>query len=216
MIFDIITLFPEAFSYLNSSLLRKAQEKKIIKIRFFNPRDFVKNKHRSVDDKPYGGGPGMVIKFEPVYLALEKAKKIKREKRKIILTHPEGKTWTQNLAKKLSSNDQIIIICGHYEGIDARIEKFVDLKISIGKYILGGGELAAMVIVDTIARHLPGYLHNPSSLEERRFNDLVSLPCYTRPEKIKVKDKILSVPKVLLSGNHKLIEEWKKKHIKKL
>ncbi len=216
MIFDIITLFPEAFSYLNSSLLRKAQERKIIKIRFFNPRDFIKNKHRSVDDKPYGGGPGMVIKFEPVYLALEKAKKIKKEKRKIILTHPGGKTWTQNLAKKLASNDQIIIICGHYEGIDARIEKFVDLKISVGKYILGGGELAAMIIVDTIARHLPKYLHNPSSLEERRFNDLVSLPCYTRPEKIKVKGKILSVPKILLSGNHKLIEEWKKKHIKKL
>lgn len=216
MVFDLITLFPESFSYLNTSLFKKAQERNIIKIRFFNPRDFVKDKFRAIDDRPYGGGPGMVIKFEPVYLALKSAKKIKVKKRKIILTHPAGKLWNQNLAKKLSQEEQIIIICGHYEGIDARIEKFVDLKISIGKYILTGGELAGMIIVDSISRYLPGFLHNPESLEDKRFSDLYSVPVYTRPEKIKVEGKILRVPKVLLSGNHQLIEKWREKHRKKI
>jgi len=212
MVFDIITLFPEGFSYLRTSILKKAQEKGIIKIRFWNPRDFAKNE-REVDDKPYGGGPGMVIKFEPVYKALMKAKNsYKTNKRKIILTHPAGKIFDQKLARKLSREKQLIIICGHYEGIDARIEKFVDLKISIGNYILTGGELPAMVIIDAVSRHLPGTLHHPLSLEEKHG----SYPVYTRPEKIKVGGKILKVPKVLLSGNHKLIEEWRKKHSKKL
>jgi tRNA (guanine37-N1)-methyltransferase len=215
--FDIITLFPESFSYLKTSILKKAQEKKIIKIRFLNPRDFAKDKHE-VDDKPYGGGPGMVLKFEPIYKALEKAKKTyKTKKRKIILTHPAGKIFNQNLARELSKEKQIIIICGHYEGIDARIEKFVDLKISVGKYILTGGELPAMIIIDAITRHLPGALHHPLSLEEKRNNQgLYSYPVYTRPEIIKIKNLKLKVPKVLLSGNHKLIEEWRKKHSKKI
>jgi tRNA (guanine37-N1)-methyltransferase len=247
MVFDIITLFPESFSYLNTSILKKAQEKKIIKIRFWNPRDFAKDK-REVDDKPYGGGPGMVLKFEPIYKALEKAKKTyKTKKRKIILTHPAGKIFNQNLARELSKEKQIIIICGHYEGIDARIEKFVDLKISVGKYILTGGELPAMIFIDAITRHLPGALHHPLSLEEKRSNQgLYSYPVYTRPEIIIIKrgltrmktrinadnkfskrgltrlptDKSgtikLKVPKVLLSGNHKLIEDWRKKHSKKI
>lgn len=215
MIFDIITLFPSAFSYFETSILKKAKEKGIIKIRFFNPRDFAKDKHKKVDDEPYGGGPGMVLKFEPIYLALNQAKKSYRtKKRKIILTHPAGKIFDQKLAKKLSNEKQIIIICGHYEGIDARIEKFVDLKISIGKYILTGGELPAMVMVDAISRYLIGVLHNPLSLEEKRFNKLVSVPAYTRPAVIKIGKKTLKVPKVLLSGNHKLIEEWRKKHSK--
>jgi tRNA (guanine37-N1)-methyltransferase len=217
MIFDIITLFPESFSYLNTSILQKAQEKKIIKVRFWNPKDFTKNKHE-VDDKPYGGGPGMVLKFEPIYKALEKAKKsYKTSKRKIIFTHPAGKIFNQNLARKLSKEKQIIIICGHYEGIDARIEKFVDLKISIGKYILTGGELPAMIIIDSITRHLPNALHHPLSLEENRNNQgLYSYPVYTRPAIIKMKNLKLKVPKVLLSGNHKLIENWRKKHSKKI
>jgi tRNA (guanine37-N1)-methyltransferase len=229
MIFDIITLFPESFPYLNSSILKKAQEKKIIKIRFWNPRNFVKDKHE-VDDKPYGGGPGMVLKFEPVYKALEKAKKAyKTKNRKIILTHPAGKIFNQNLARELSKEKQIIIICGHYEGIDARIEKFVDLKISVGKYILTGGELPAMIIIDAVTRHLPEALHHPLSLEEKRNNQgLYSYPVYTRPEIIIIKRRLtqtgrgltrtikLKVPKVLLSGNHKLIEEWRKKHSKKI
>jgi tRNA (guanine37-N1)-methyltransferase len=217
MRFDIITLFPEAFSYLQTSIIKKAQEKGIIKIKFWNPRDFTFDKHKTVDDRPYGGGPGMVIKFEPVYLALEKAKKEYRtKKRKIILTSPAGKIFDQNLAQKLSQEKQIIIICGHYEGIDARIEKFVDLKISLGKFMLSGGEIPAMAIVDAVSRFLPGVLHNPLSQEEKRFGKLYSLPVYTRPSEIKVKNKILKVPKVLLSGNHKLIQKWREKHLKKI
>jgi tRNA (guanine37-N1)-methyltransferase len=217
MRFDIITLFPEAFSYLQTSIIKKAQEKGIIKIKFWNPRDFTFDKHKTVDDRPYGGGPGMVIKFEPVYLALEKAKKEYRtKKRKIILTSPAGKIFNQNLAKKLSQEKQIIIICGHYEGIDARIEKFVDLKISLGKFMLSGGEIPAMAIVDAVSRFLPGVLHNPLSQEEKRFGKLYSLPVYTRPSEVKVKNKILKVPKVLLSGNHKLIQKWREKHLKKI
>jgi tRNA (guanine37-N1)-methyltransferase len=217
MRFDIITLFPEAFSYLQTSIIKKAQEKGIIKIKFWNPRDFTFDKHKTVDDRPYGGGPGMVIKFEPVYLALEKAKKEYRtKKRKIILTSPSGKIFNQNLAQKLSQEKQIIIICGHYEGIDARIEKFVDLKISLGKFMLSGGEIPAMAIVDAVSRFLPGVLHNPLSQEEKRFGKLYSLPVYTRPSEVKVKNKILKVPKVLLSGNHKLIQKWREKHLKKI
>lgn len=215
--FDIITLFPEAFSYLETSILKKAQEKKLIKVRFWNLKNFAKP--HELDDKPYGGGPGMVMKFEPVYSALKKAKSsLKTKKRKIVLTHPAGKTFDQGLARKLSKEKQIIIICGHYEGIDARIEKFVDLKISIGRYILTGGELPAMVIIDAITRHLEGALHHPLSLEEKRSEDkkIYSYPVYTRPEKIKVEGKILKVPKILLSGNHKLIEEWRKKHRKEI
>ncbi len=197
--------------------MKRAQEKNLIKIRFWNPRDFALNKHRQVDDRPYGGGPGMVIKFEPVYLALKKIKSsLKTKKRKIILTHPAGKLFDQNLARKLAKERQIIIICGHYEGIDARIEKFIDLKISIGKYILTGGELPAMVIIDAISRHIEGVLHHPLSLEEKRSEGLISYPVYTRPEKIKIEGKILRVPKVLLSGNHKLIEKWRKEHGKKI
>ncbi|MDT7868331.1 MAG: tRNA (guanosine(37)-N1)-methyltransferase TrmD [Candidatus Pacebacteria bacterium] len=217
MRFDIITLFPEAFSYLQTSIIKKAQEKGIIKIKFWNPRDFTFDKHKTVDDRPYSGGPGMVIKFEPVYLALEKAKKEYRtKKRKIILTSPAGKIFNQNLAQKLSQEKQIIIICGHYEGIDARIEKFVDLKISLGKFMLSGGEIPAMAIVDAVSRFLPGVLHNPLSQEEKRFGKLYSLPVYTRPSEVKVKNKILKVPKVLLSGNHKLIQKWREKHLKKI
>ncbi|GBD34897.1 tRNA (guanine-N(1)-)-methyltransferase [bacterium HR35] len=217
MRFDIITLFPEAFSYLSTSLLKRAQEKGIIQIKFWNPRDFTFDKHKTVDDRPYGGGPGMVLKFEPIYLALEKAKKdYQTKKRKIILTHPAGKIFDQKLACRLSQEKQLIIICGHYEGIDARIEKFVDLKISLGKFMLSGGEIPAMAIIDAVCRFLAGFLHNPLSQEEKRFGSLYSLPVYTRPEKIKIKNKILKVPKVLLSGNHKLIEEWRKKHLKKI
>ncbi len=215
--FDIISLFPEAFSYLETSLIKKAQEKNILKIKIWNPRDFTFDKHKTVDDKPYGGGPGMVIKFEPIYLALKKAKdEFKTKKRKIILTHPAGKIFDQKLAKKLSNEKQIIIICGHYEGIDARIEKFVDLKISLGKFMLSGGEIPAMAIIDAVSRFVPGFLHNPLSLEEKRFGRLYSLPVYTRPQEININGKKLKVPKVLLSGNHKLIEEWRKKHLKKI
>ena len=216
--FDILTLFPESFSYLNQSILKKAQEKGIIEIKIWNIRDFAKDKHKTTDDYPYGGGPGMVMKIEPIYYALKKIKdEFKTKKRKIILTDLRGKIFNQKLAEKLSKEKQLIIICGHYEGIDERIKKFVDLSISIGKYVLTGGELPAMVIVDAVSRHIKGVLKNPLSLEEKRFGKLVSIPVYTRPEVFITDDgKKLKVPKILLSGNHKKIEEWRKKHSKEI
>lgn len=216
-LFDIITLFPEAFSYLDSSLFKRAKEKNLIKINFWNPRDFTLDKHKTVDDYPYGGGPGMVLKPEPIYKALQKAKSRNINKRIIILTHPAGKLFNQKLAAELSQYKQIIIISGHYEGIDARIEKFVDIKISIGKYILTGGELPAMVIIDAISRFIPGFLKDPYSREELRFKGFYSVPVYTRPAIWRpTKNVVLKVPKILLSGNHKEIENWKLKHRKKI
>jgi tRNA (guanine37-N1)-methyltransferase len=216
--FDILTLFPEAFSYLNQSILKKAQEKGIIEIKIWNLRDFATDKHKTTDDYPYGGGPGMVLKIEPIYYALEKVKEsYKTKRRKIILTDLRGKIFTQKIAKELSKEKQIIIICGHYEGIDERVKKLVDMSISIGKYVLTGGELPAMVIVDAVARHIKGVLKNPLSLEEARFNKLLSVPVYTRPEIFVTKEgKKLKVPKILLSGDHKKIEEWRKKHAKEI
>lgn len=216
--FDILTLFPESFSYLDQSILKKAQEKRLIEIKIWNLRDFALDKHKTTDDYPYGGGPGMVLKIEPIYYALEKIKEdFRTKKRKIILTGLRGKLFNQKLAKELSKEKQIIIICGHYEGVDERVEKFIDLSISIGKYILTGGELPAMVIIDAVSRYLKGVLKNPLSLEEKRFNELLSVPVYTRPEKFITKEgKVLKVPSVLLSGNHKKINEWRKKHSKKI
>jgi tRNA (guanine37-N1)-methyltransferase len=216
--FDIITLFPEAFSYLSSSLFKRAQENGIIEIKFWNPRDFATDKHKTVDDTPYGGGPGMVLKPEPIYAALEKSKNdFKTKKRCVILTHPAGEIFNQKLGEKLSNFSQLIIICGHYEGVDKRIEKFVDKKISIGKYILSGGELAAMVIVDVVSRYIPGFLHNILSLENLRFGGYYSIPVYTRPAIWKVKKNlVLKVPKVLLSGDHNKILEWRLKHRKRI
>lgn len=214
--FDILTLFPESFSYLNQSILKKAQEKGLIEIKIWNLRDFALDKHKTTDDYPYGGGPGMVMKIEPIYFALKKIKEeYKTKRRKVILTDLGGKLFNQKLAKELSQEKQLIIICGHYEGVDERVKKLVDLSISIGKYVLTGGELPAMVIIDAVARHIKGVLKNPLSLEEIRYGKLVSIPVYTRPEKfITDEGKILKVPKVLLSGNHRKIEEWRKKHSK--
>lgn len=216
--FDIITLFPEAFSYLNSSILKKAQEKRIVKINLVNLRDYAKDKFRTTDDYPYGGGPGMVLKIEPIYSALEDIKKKSKLQPKIsILTDLRGKTLNQSLIKKLIHYKQFIIICGHYEGVDERVKKIIDLSISIGPYVLTGGELPAMVIVDAILRYLPGVLKNPLSLEDKRFGELISVPVYTRPAIFKTKDgKILKVPKVLLSGNHQKILNWRLKKGKKL
>jgi len=216
--FDIITLFPEAFSYLDCSLFKRAREKGILEIKFWNPRDFAFDKHKTVDDTPYGGGPGMVLKPEPIYRALENAQKdFRTKKRKIILTHPAGKIFNQKLASSLSKFEQLIIICGHYEGIDARIEKFVDEKISVGQYILTGGELPAMIIVDAVSRYLPGFLNDPFSREDLRFGGYYSVPVYTRPAVWQPKKNIiLKVPKVLLSGNHQKISEWRQKHRKKI
>ncbi len=216
--FDIITLFPDSFSYFNQSILKKAQEKGIIQIKIWNLRNFTDDKHKTADDYPYGGGPGMVLKVGPIYNALKFIKgEFKTRKRKIILTDLRGKIFNQKLAQELSKEKQLIIICGHYEGVDERVKKFVDMSISIGKYVLTGGELAAMVIVDSVSRYIKGVLKNPLSLEDKRFNRLLSIPVYTRPEVfITDNGKKYKVPKVLLSGNHKKIEEWRKKHAKEI
>lgn len=216
MTFHIITLFPESFdSYISSSIIGRAVCDKKIKIKFYNPRDFTKDKHRRIDQKPYGGGPGMVLEAETVIKAVEKA--LTPQKTLIIWLTPSGKQFDNTGAEKIYKKyKDIIIICGRYEGIDERvlkvIKKFKDLKIeklSIGPFVLTGGELPAMVILDTVARRIPGVLGKIESVEENRVS---SSEVYTRPEVLEYKGKKYRVPKVLLSGNHKKIEEWKNKH----
>lgn len=210
--FHIISIFPESFeSYLNSSMLWRAQKEKKIKLHFYNLRDFSLDKHRKVDGRPYGGGPGMVMQVEPIVRAVTKIKsKIKDQKSKIIITSPSGKIFDNKKAENYSKKYQhIIIICGHYEGIDARVKKILKAEeISIGPYVLTGGELPAMVMVDSISRQIPGVLGNDISLEEKRVS---SSETYTRPEIFKVGTKSYKVPKVLLSGHHKNIDNWKLK-----
>ena len=213
MRFHVITIFPEMFdSYLKESILGRAVKNKKISIKFYNPRDFIKapkNNYRPVDDKPYGGGPGMVMRAEPILKAVEAVlKKIKSKKVLTINFIPSAEKLTTSAAKKISKQyTDIILICGRYEGIDARIDKILKTKkFSIGDYVLTGGELPAMVLIDSISRQIPGVLGKYESLEEERVSNS---EVYTRPEILKYKNKNYKVPKVLLSGNHKLIEEWK-------
>ncbi|MDD5344487.1 MAG: tRNA (guanosine(37)-N1)-methyltransferase TrmD, partial [Smithella sp.] len=218
MKFDILTIFPDIFeNYFNASIIKRAQEKKIIKIKVHNFRSFTADKHKKVDDKPYGGGPGMILKIEPLYNALTKLKFFPKTKnQKIILFTPEGKKFDQKMARRLSKLERIILICGRYEGVDARIDKFIDEKISIGDYVLTGGELPAMILTDAITRLIPGVIAS-ESLKEESFGDselTTEYPQYTRPEVFTFKDKFskikkLIVPKELLSGNHQKIEKWR-------
>ena len=213
MHFHIVTLFPKAFdSYLGESILKRAIEDKKIKVTFYNPRDFVENRWKRVDRPPYGGGPGLVIEAMPVVRAIEKAlAKIKNQKSKIkiIWLTPSGKQFNNIYARKTAKKfKHVIIVCGRYEGIDARVKKiFKTEDVSVGPYVLTGGELPAMVIMDTVSRQIPGVLGNIDSLEERR---VASSDAYTRPEVFKYKGKSYKVPKILLSGHKARIEEWKK------
>lgn len=214
MRFHIITIFPDIFdSYMKESIIGRAIKNKKISIKFYNPRDFIKapkNNYRPVDDRPYGGGPGMVMRAEPILQAISAAlKKIRSKKVKIINFSPSGKKFDTAYAKKSAKiYTDIIMIAGRYEGIDARVAKiFKAEEISIGDYVLTGGELPAMVLIDSISRQIPGVLGKFESLEEERVS---SSEIYTRPEVLKYKNKNYKVPKVLLSGNHKKIEEWKK------
>ena len=237
MNFHIVTIFPETFeSYLGESILARAIKEKKIKVNFYNPRKFVSGKYKKVwpdgnvsqivDDRPYGGGPGMIIRAEPVLKAVESAlKKIKGNKTKIIIFAPSGKKFTTQYAKNSAKKySDIILICGRYEGIDARVKKilrqaeyksFQAEEISIGDYVLTGGEIPAMVLVDSISRQVKGVLGKYESLEEERVS---SGEFYTRPEVLEYpfnkvqgkKGKKYKVPKVLLSGHHKNIENWKK------
>jgi tRNA (guanine37-N1)-methyltransferase len=220
MNYHIITLFSQSLdSYLNESILKRAQEDKKISIRFYNPRDFTKGSSysdRRVDDKPYGGGPGMVIEALPVIKAIEKAigRKQTKKKFKIIWFTPSGKQFDTIQAKNYAEKyTNIIFICGRYEGIDARVKKaFKVEEVSVGPFILTGGELPAMILIDTISRQIKGVLGDQASLEENR---MASPDVYTRPEVVEYKGKKYKVPKVLLSGNHKFIDEWRKKQNKK-
>ncbi|MEK7213766.1 MAG: tRNA (guanosine(37)-N1)-methyltransferase TrmD, partial [Patescibacteria group bacterium] len=209
MIYHIISLFPQSLdSYLNESILKRAIEDKKIKIKFYNPRDFSIDKNHRVDQKPYGGGPGMVIEALPVIKAIKKAKG-KAKRIKIIWFTPSGKQFDTKNAKDFAKKyTDIIMICGRYEGIDARVKKaFKVEEISVGPFILTGGELPAMILIDTISRQIEGVLGDHGSLEESR---IASKDVYTRPEVVEYKGKKYKVPKVLLSGNHKLIDEWRK------
>jgi tRNA (guanine37-N1)-methyltransferase len=206
--FHIITLFPNAFdSYLGESILKRAIEDKKIRVKVYNPRDFVVNKWHRVDQRPYGGGPGMVIEALPVIKAIEKAKG--KSKAKIIFFSPLGKQLTNAYADKVSKNySDIILVCGRYEGIDARVKKAFKMEeVSVGPFVLTGGELPAMLVIDSISRRIPGVLGDINSLEESR---IASSDVYTRPEVFEYKGKKYRVPKILLSGHRAKIEEWKK------
>jgi tRNA (guanine37-N1)-methyltransferase len=204
--FNILTIFPKMFSALtDESIIKRAQEKKKVVIKIHDLRTFTKNKHLKVDDRPFGGGPGMVMTPQPIFDAVKKIKG--RTKAKVILTTPSGKPFSQKLARQLSKEKNLIILCGHYEGIDERVrETLVDESISIGDYVLTGGELPAMVIVDAVTRLVPGVLGKEESLESESFdNNLLEYPHYTRPADFKG----MKVPAILLTGNHKNIEAWR-------
>ncbi len=209
MRYDILTIFPEFFeSPFSFGILKKAQEKGLIELNTHDIRDYTDNKHRTVDDAPYGGGGGMLMKIAPVSAAIEKVKS-KSAKSLVILTTPDGEKFSDKTARVLADYEQIIIICGRYEGVDERIrETLVDKEISIGDYILSGGENAASVIVESVSRFIPGVLGNELSPQNDSFSEgLLEYPQYTRPEEFEGK----RVPDVLLSGNHKEIDEWRKK-----
>ena len=220
--FDVITIFPELVkAFSQESLLKKAQEKKLLKISIHNLRDWAKDPHKKVDDKPFGGGLGMVFKVEPLYRAVQSLKgKNKKLKTKVILFTPRGKKFTQQKAEELVKNKRLIFLCGRYEGIDERVaEHIADEELSIGDYVLMGGEIPAMAVIETIARLIPGVVGKPSFLKERRLGakkgqkqGFLEYPQYTRPEVFSPKKGTAwKVPKVLLSGDHKKIEEWKQK-----
>lgn len=222
MKFHLLTIFPNIFdSYLNESILKRAADKKLVRFKIHNLRDHTNDKHKTVDDAPYGGGAGMLMKIEPLYKAITAIKKlnkkIKPSKRKIILMSASGKTWNQTLAKKYSKLEEIVFVCGRYEGVDARIKHFIDEEISVGDYVLTGGELPALTIIDSITRLIPGVLGNKESIIEESHSEegVNEYPQYTRPEIFKVGTKKYPIPKILLSGNHKDIKAWREKNSQK-
>lgn len=203
MKFDILTLFPEMFAPLEQSIIGRAVENNRIEINLTNIRDFSKDKHKKVDDTPYGGGKGMVIRPDVVYDAYEA---VKDENAKVIYMSPKGKVLNQEKIKALSKENHLIILCGHYEGIDQRVlDEIVDEEISIGDYVLTGGEIPAMVLVDSVSRYVEGVLSEGSTSEESFSDGLLEYPQYTRPEEFRGK----KVPEVLISGHHENIKKWR-------
>ncbi len=200
---DILTLFPEMFDgFKGESIIKRAIDNKKIEINTHNFRDYSLNKHKKVDDTPYGGGNGMVLMCQPIFDCVEK---IKKDNSKVILLSPQGKKYDQSMAYKLSKEEHLILICGHYEGFDERIKNICDEEISIGDYVLTGGELPAMVIADSVTRLLPGVIEEESHLKESFNNNLLDYPTYTKPRNYKG----MKVPDVLLSGNHAAIKKWR-------
>ncbi len=204
---DIITLFPEFFEALKThSIVGRAIKNKQIELEVHNLRNWANNSYNSVDDRPYGGGPGMVLRVDVVAPAIADIRANSGDDVKVILTTPQGKTYKQEIAQELSEESDLIIVCGHYEGWDERIREYVDMEISIGDYVLTGGEIPSMVIVDSVTRLLPGVLgDDKSSVEESFSNNKLEYPQYTRPEKYDYK----SVPEILLSGHHAKIDKWR-------
>lgn len=238
MQFDIITIFPKIFSshggsaeggdsYFDIGILARAQKNKLIEINIHNLRDYTKDKHRTVDDTPYGGGAGMVFKIEPIYKVLVKIvgksklkyfRKKNNSKTKIILLSAKGKKFDQAMARKFSKLDKLTLICGRYEGIDERVAKYLaDEEISVGDYILTGGEIPAMTIVDSVSRLIEGVVGNKESIKEESFSkkDYLEYPHYTKPKLFSPDKKTnWKVPEILLSGDHRKIDDWRKKHSK--
>lgn len=203
---SIITLFPEMFSIFNHSIIGKAKEKGIVNIECLNIRDYTKNKHNKVDDYPYGGGAGMVMSPQPVIDTIRECKK--SNKGKVVFLGPRGKTFNHALAKELAKEDELIFVCGHYEGIDERAYNYIDMEVSLGDFILTGGEMAAIPVIDSILRLNPGVLGKEESFMDESFSDgLLEYPQYTRPEEFEG----LKVPEVLLSGHHENIRKWRRK-----
>ena len=217
MIIDVLTLFPNMFdSILGESMMKRAQNKALVRIKIHNLRDWTSDRHRSADDKPFGGGPGMVMKVEPVYRALKELKVLRstqnavrktKDAVMVILLTPQGKRLDQKSVKRLAKCKKLVLICGHYEGVDERIRALADDEISIGDYILTCGEIPALAVIDSVVRLIPGVLGDSSSIDSESFeNDLLEYPQYTRPADFLE----MKVPQVLLCGDHKRIDKWRK------
>ena len=202
---NVLTLFPDMFNIFNESIIGRAKEKGIISLETCNIRDYSENKHKKVDDYPYGGGAGMVMTPQPIVSSIEKTKKI--NKGKVIFLGPRGKTFNHKLAEELSKEKELIFLCGHYEGIDERVYKYIDMEISLGDFVLTGGEMACIPVIDSILRLIPGVLSKEDSfMEESYYNGTLEYPQYTRPETFRGE----RVPEVLLSGHHENIRKWRR------
>lgn len=231
MRFDIVTIFPKIFeSFLKEALIARAIKKKVVAIKAHNLRRWTRDRHKTVDDRPYGGGAGMVMMVEPIMKAVHSIKQKAKEspspsplprgervRERVILFSAKGKKFNQALARKWAKLDQLILICGRYEGVDERVAQYIaDEEVSIGDYVLFGGEIPAMVVMEAVTRLLPGAVGKQESLEDESFKETAFLeyPHHTRPEAIKINGKPRRVPKILLSGDHKKIEAWRKAHSK--
>jgi len=205
MIIDIVTIFPEFFdTFLSTSIIKRAIAQNLVDIRLHQIRDYSHNKHHNIDDTPYGGGVGMLMTFPPFYDII---KKLKTKNSVVIYLSPQGKLFNQKITTKLSKNEHLILLCGHYEGIDARVEALIDMELSIGDYILTGGEIPAMIVADAVTRLLPGVIHEDSAEEDSLQNGWLKFPQYTKPETYEGH----TVPEILLSGHHQKIADWRLK-----